>query len=98
MNLIEERFERVVKTWFEAIRARPRLLTAIGIAALALPVSMPLLTTALAAGHDTFVYVPRLVEFHESIREGVLLPRWAPDLSGGYGQPLFLFTPPCSTT
>jgi len=35
-----------------------------------------------------------LVEFHENIRHGILLPRWAPDLSHGTGQPLFLYNPP----
>src|SRR5262249_15234216 len=44
--------------------------------------------------HDAFAYAPRLVEFHENIRSGVLLPRWAPDLGHGAGQPLFLFNPP----
>ena len=35
-----------------------------------------------------------MVEFHENIAHGILLPRWAPDLSHGAGQPLFLFNPP----
>jgi uncharacterized membrane protein len=40
------------------------------------------------------VYFPRLVEVHENITHGILLPRWAPDLGRGTGQPLFLFHPP----
>lgn len=46
------------------------------------------------AGHDAFEYLPRTAEFFRGLAEGRLLPRWAPDLSGGYGQPFFLFNPP----
>ena len=65
-----------------------------GLLALSLPVCIPLLTSRLVSGHDAFSYAPRLVEFHENIHNGVLLPRWAPDLGNGGGQPLFLFNPP----
>jgi hypothetical protein len=61
---------------------------------LALPVCISLLNSRLPEGHDATEYIPRMVEFHESIRTGVLLPRWAPDLSHGIGQPLFLYNPP----
>ncbi len=73
---------------------RVRWLTVAGLLVLALPVCLPLLTNELPGGHDTFEYLPRQVEFHENIRHGILLPRWAPDLSAGYGQPFFLFNPP----
>ena len=62
--------------------------------ALSLPVCQPLFTTRQLSGHDAVEYFPRVVEFHENIRHGILLPRWAPDLSAGYGQPFFLFNPP----
>ena len=62
--------------------------------ALILPVCLPLLSSQEVSGGDTFVYIPRLVEFHENIRNGIWLPRWAPDLGQGEGQPLFLFVPP----
>ena len=61
---------------------------------LAIPVCLPLLSTRLIEGHDATEYLPRQVEFHEDISHGILLPRWAPDLSHGAGQPLFLFNPP----
>jgi len=64
------------------------------LAFLALPVVLPLLSTRLIEGHDATEYLPRQVEFHEDISHGVLIPRWAPDLSNGHGQPLFLFNPP----
>ncbi len=68
--------------------------TALGLAALAAPVCVALAGGRMPGGHDAFVYLPRVVEFDASIRQGVLPPRWAPDLSSGYGQPLFLFAPP----
>ena len=37
---------------------------------------------------------PRLVEIHQNVTHGILVPRWAPDLGRGTGQPLFLFHPP----
>jgi len=60
----------------------------------ALVVALPLLQSKLLAGHDALEYPPRLVEFHENIAHGRLLPTWAPDLGNGFGQPLFLFSPP----
>ena len=74
--------------------ARRRLLIAAGLILLALPVCIPLFTGSVLWGHDGFVYFPRLVEVHQNITHGVLLPRWAPDLGRGTGQPLFLFHPP----
>ncbi len=61
---------------------------------LALPVCLSLASAKLPEGHDATEYLPRMVEFHENIRNGILLPRWAPDLSHGTGQPLFLYNPP----
>jgi hypothetical protein len=60
----------------------------------AIVVCFPLLTWQLPAGHDAFSYHPRLVEFHENIRNGIFLPRWAPDFEFGAGQPFFLFSGP----
>lgn len=48
----------------------------------------------LMDGHDATAYPPRVVEYHENIRSGIFFPIWAPDLSNGYGQPLFSFEPP----
>ncbi len=71
-----------------------RLGIAAGLTLLALPVCVPLFTTSVLWGHDAFAYFPRLVEVHQNILHGNLLPRWAPDLGRGTGQPLFLFHPP----
>jgi len=67
---------------------------AFGLIVLAIPVCMALVTSKLPNGHDATEYLPRMVEFHQNIAHGILLPRWAPDLSRGTGQPLFLFNPP----
>lgn len=58
-----------------------------------LHVCLPLANGKLNSGHDTLRYLPRLVEFHENIRQGNWIPRWAPDLTLGQGQPLFFFSP-----
>jgi hypothetical protein len=65
-----------------------------GVLVLALPICLPFTSSQLLGGHDSFEYFPRLIEFHENITSGTWLPRWAPDLSSGFGQPLFLFNPP----
>ncbi len=44
--------------------------------------------------HEETRYVTRAVEYLHSWRDGVWYPRWAPDLYGGYGSPLFDFFPP----
>jgi hypothetical protein len=77
-----------------AERHARRLLPAAITVALCLPVCLPLLTSSLILGHDSYSYFPRLVEMHRNVASGVLLPRWAPDLGSGHGQPLFLFHPP----
>lgn len=85
----------------EAILARlpaPRIqrevLIVCGLILLAAPVVIPLLTGSVLWGHDGFAYFPRLVEVNQNLTHGVLVPRWAPDLGRGTGQPLFLFHPP----
>ncbi len=69
-------------------------LPAAGVLLLALPVAIPMLTSRMAQGDDALGYLPRQVEFHQNLAQGTLLPRWAPDLDRGAGQPLFLFVPP----
>lgn len=64
------------------------------VVALTLPVAAPFLGSAQPNGHDALQYLPRVTEFHENIRHGILLPRWAPDLGSGQGQPIFLLNPP----
>ncbi len=55
---------------------------------------LPTLQLKQMAGHDALEYLPRTIEFYRGLSEGQILPRWAPDLSSGYGQPFFIFNPP----
>lgn len=55
---------------------------------------LPLLGLGWMSGHDAVVYVPRSVEFYEVLRAGTWMPRWAPDLGFGHGEPIFNFNPP----
>lgn len=82
-----------LRSWAQRIPWR-RLATPAAVAAIALPVAIPLLTSSLITGHDAFFYFTRVVEVHENVRHGILFPRWAPDMHFGAGQPLFLFHPP----
>ncbi len=42
-------------------------------------------------GFDTAFHFWRAVQAERLLREGVLIPRWAPDMARGYGYPLFIF-------
>ncbi|MHB1843682.1 MAG: 6-pyruvoyl-tetrahydropterin synthase-related protein [Deltaproteobacteria bacterium] len=44
--------------------------------------------------HEMGRYLVRLFEYVQGWRDGQLFPRWAPDLYGGYGTPLFEFYSP----
>ena len=77
-----------------AVKWSPPVRVAAFLILLALPVCVSLFSSRISDGHDATEYLPRQVEFHQDISHGNLLPRWAPDLSQGAGQPFFLFNPP----
>lgn len=52
------------------------------------------MTKSQLAGHDTAAYYITQHQFHENIKQGVLLPRWAPDMRYGYGHPKLQYRPP----
>ena len=54
----------------------------------------PLLFGSALAGHDTRTYLMYASQIAANLRDGILLPAWAPDLNGGYGGPGLLFYPP----
>jgi hypothetical protein len=64
------------------------------VLAIALVSLRPCYRGLLMDGHDSTCYPPRIVEFHENVRHGIVAPVWAPDLANGFGQPLFEFIPP----
>jgi hypothetical protein len=88
LRRLEERCEAV------RLPSNATLPYALLAAALVLPVAAPFLGSAQPNGHDALQYLPRVTEFHENIRHGILLPRWAPDLGSGQGQAIFLLNPP----
>jgi hypothetical protein len=51
----------------------------------------------LPRGHDSLLHLYRLVELDHLLHQGILFPRWMPDLVYGYGYPLFNFYAPLST-
>lgn len=64
---------------------------------LGLAAAHPLLIAGrLPRGHDSVHHLLRLVQFDALVRQGVLFPRWAPDLLCGYGYPLFNYVPTLS--
>ncbi len=92
-----DRLARAIERAREAVVRSARAREIAGVLGLALVAGMPLLLDGHGSGHDAIVHPARVVEAHESFRHGILLPRWAPDLSSGQGQPLFLFVPPLPT-
>ncbi|NLF00122.1 MAG: hypothetical protein GX601_04005, partial [Anaerolineales bacterium] len=61
---------------------------------LAIPAIQPLLSADLTCGYDNAFHLWRAVQMGQSLRQGDLLPQWAPEMAGGYGLPLFIFAPP----
>jgi hypothetical protein len=60
---------------------------------LGLPATVPLWKSCLPRSFDGMFHLFRLLEIDHLTRQGVLFPRWAPDLLYGYGYPLFDFVP-----
>ncbi len=70
----------------------PGLLVAILLALFAI---VPLLThPGLPNTADGPAHLMRQAELNQAWQDGILYPRWAPDLAYGYGMPLFNYAPP----
>ena len=70
----------------------PGLLLAILLSLFAI---MPLLAHAgLPNTADGPVHLMRQAELNQAWKDGILYPRWAPDLAYGHGMPLFNYAPP----
>jgi len=50
--------------------------------------------SGLPVTHDGKDHVARIANFYLSLQEGVLIPRWAPNLNWGYGHPILMFLYP----
>ncbi len=44
--------------------------------------------------HDGQDHVARIANFYQNLQEGILIPRWAPNLNWGYGHPILMFLYP----
>ena len=61
---------------------------------IAVIISLPFIQSKLISGNNSTTYLPAIIEFHENIKNWILMPKWAPDFGSGYGLPFFIFTPP----
>lgn len=53
-----------------------------------------LFTSGLPITHDGLDHVARIANFYGSLKEGILIPRWAANLNWGYGHPILMFLYP----
>jgi hypothetical protein len=67
------------------------------VVAAALVAGRTLLQPGFYDSHDGLLNVHRLFELEKCLADGQIPCRWAPDMGGGYGYPLFVFYPPLST-
>lgn len=60
---------------------------------LAAPAIWPLANKGLTASFDGATHLLRLGALQRAVGDGVILPRWLPDMQLGYGYPVFNFYP-----
>lgn len=53
-----------------------------------------LLHPGLPITHDGQDHVARIANFYQNLQEGIVIPRWAPNLNWGYGHPILMFLYP----
>ncbi|NJN95579.1 MAG: hypothetical protein HC875_16450, partial [Anaerolineales bacterium] len=63
-------------------------------ALLPLLIIQSLLQPGLPTLADLPIHLYRTLEYGQSWSQGVIVPRWAPNLAYGYGYPLYVFAPP----
>lgn len=71
-------------------------LIALALVLLSIPATLPFWHPDFIFTADSPLHLWRVYELDRALREGVLYPRWAPDLYFGYGYPVFNFYPPFS--
>jgi len=64
------------------------------VLATALLATMPMLLRGTSCGHDFGFHVGCWLDAHQSWREGIPYPHWAPSANYGAGEPRFIFYPP----
>ena len=73
-----------------------RLAVAGALLAITLPAVVPLLRPGLPDTAHKLLHLLRVVQLDLLIRDGYLLPRWAPDIGYGWGFPVFNYYAPLS--
>ncbi len=68
--------------------------TAVCVLLIGVIAAQPLLHFGLPAGADTLYHIQRTASLLRSWQEGVLFPRWSPDLAYGFGYPVFNYYAP----
>ena len=61
-----------------------------------LPTAVPLLRSGLPEATNKLIHLLRVVQLDVLIKDGYLLPRWAPDIGYGWGFPVFNYYAPLS--
>ena len=72
---------------------RQHLAIAICVAVCTLVACYPLFFSGLPHGNDIGLELIRLTEYQRALADGQLPPRWAENLEGGFGYPIFNFFP-----
>jgi hypothetical protein len=54
-------------------------------------VVFPFFSPSFIPTHDGEFHIIRIYEFSKMLKDGYIVPRWAPDLNSQYGMPLFIF-------
>ena len=75
-------------------RNLPSLIAILVLAAVGLVLAAPLLQSETLCTHDGALHVYRTVALDRALRDGLLFPRWFPDLAYGYGFPFFVYREP----
>ena len=73
---------------------RSPLLPLLTVTVLGLTAIWPLLTLNSLRTDDGILHLYRLVELDHCLRQGLLFPRWFPDVAFGYGSPFLSFRAP----
>jgi hypothetical protein len=55
---------------------------------------LDLLHPGLPQTHDGQDHVARIANFYQNLHDGIIIPRWAPNLNWGYGHPVLMFLYP----
>jgi len=82
--------------WSNLWAKRNQLLMGIGLMLAVLPAAWPYFGPGLPRTNDVLPHLYRALALDRLVRDGLLWPRWSPDLVHGYGYPVFNFFPPLS--